>query len=63
MSNSVENSRFMTREQLSKELGISLRKLYDDIQKSNELKELIPKRGLLNPLHVRAIQDYYNLNN
>lgn len=61
MNHNFEKNRFKTRQELASELGISIRKLYADIQKCEVLREKIPKRGLLSPDHVRYIKNHYGL--
>lgn len=61
MKYNTENKRLKTREEVATEIGISIRKLYNDIQKCELLREKIPKRGLLYPEHVRYIKNHYGL--
>jgi hypothetical protein len=61
MNNHQDNIRFMTREEIAFELGISTRKLYDDIRKTDKLREQILKRGLLSPYHIQLIKEHYGV--
>ena len=61
MKYNTENERFKTRKEVAEEIGISIRKLYSDIQDCELLREKIPKRGLLYPEHVRHIKSHYGL--
>jgi transcriptional antiterminator len=51
-----------TREEIAKIIGISTRKLYNDIQKNEKLREKIPKRGLLAPPLQQEIFKHYDIN-
>lgn len=61
MKDNTENERFKTRGEVASEIGISIRKLYSDIQKCELLRDKIPKRGLLYPEHIRYIKSHYGL--